>query len=193
MLIGISIHYTSIIPLIVFLLVVKIADKIKAKYIFILLLVSVLMSIFDFIKVFAILFENTRYSFYFSNQRIPVNFIKIIALNSLSLFILFYFDKIKNAYPYQKYLLVLYFLSVVIINILAPLDDLSRIYTYFRIFEIIVVTDLIFLQTKRIRIFLFSFFYVFYFSTFLIALKKDYDIQNNTKSKFTPYKSIFES
>ena len=193
MLVGISIHNTCIIPLIVFPFVVKIADKIKVKHLFVLLIVSLIMATFDFVRFFAILFENTRYSFYFSDQRIPVNFIKIIVLNFVAIFVLVYFDKLKIVYPYQKYLSVLYFLSVVSINILSPLDDLSRIYTYFRIFEIVVVADLIFLETNRKRIFLFSFFYLLYFGAFLNGIKKDFESKNRDMPQYIPYNNILWS
>ena len=131
-----------------------------------------------------------RYSYYFSNQQIQVSLIKIIILNSVGVFILFYFDKLKKVYPYQKYLLILYFSSLVSINLFSPLNDLSRIYIYFRIFEIIVVADLIFLENNRKRIFLFSFFFIMYFGTFLNALKTDFEIKNAKMPKFIPYKNI---
>jgi len=194
MLIGISIHNTCLIPLIAFIFVFKFVDEIKKKHLLILLIVSFFMAMLDCVRIFAAFFENTRYAFYFSNEQIPVNFFKIIILNCLSLLILFfYYDKLKIVSTYQKYLLVLYFLSVVLINILSPFNDLSRIYTYFRVFEIIIVTDLIFLETNRKRVFLFSFFSFFYLSTFLIALKKDSEIQSQNRPKFTPYNNILWS
>lgn len=190
MFIGLSIHRTCLIPFVVFLFVTQLGDKIKAIHLFIALIVSLILSKLKFYSIFGTLFKNVRYGYYFSNQQIPVSFIKLIILNGIAIFILFYFDKLKKAYSYQKYLLVLYFFSVVSINLFSFVNDLSRIYLYFRIFEIIVVADFIFLKTNRKRIFLFSFFYIMYFGAFLNGLKTDFEIPYEKMPKYIPYKNL---
>lgn len=190
MLVGFSIHRTCLIAFLVFLFTYRFADKIKIVHLVIALITSFILSKLNFHYLFSGFFKDMRYSYYFSNQQIPVNFIKIIILNGVGIFVLFYFDKLKKVYPYQKYLLVLYFFSLVSVNLLSTLNDLSRIYTYFRIFEIIVVTDLIFLENNRKKIFLFSFFFVMYFGTFINGLKTDYKVQDPNMPKFIPYKNL---
>ncbi len=190
MLIGVSIHRTCLIAFLVFLFTYRFADKIKIVHLVFALMTSLILSKLNFHYLFSGFFKDLRYSYYFSNQQISVNFIKIIILNGVGLFILFYFDKLKKAYPYQKYLFVLYFFSLVSVNLFSTLNDLSRIYTYFRIFEIIVVVDLIFLENNRKRVFLFSFFFMMYFGTFLNGLKTDFEIQNTNMPKYIPYKNL---
>lgn len=192
MFIGISIHNSCLIPFVVFLLIATFIDTIKIKHLIFLLIISLILSMFDFIRIFSVLFKETRYAFYFSNQRIPVNNLKLIILNCVSIFVLFHFDKLKETYAYQKYILILYVFSVVLINVFSPLNELSRIYIYFRIFEIIVVADLIFLASNQKRILFFSFFFVLYFGSFLNALKKDFESRENM-CKFIPYNNILWS
>lgn len=193
MLIGISIHNSCLISFVVFFLVFRYGDTIKINYLYALLIVSFLLSRFDFLEIFRGLFEDTRYLYYFSYHGMQVDVLKIIIMNLEGILILFYFQKLKNKYPYQQYVLVLYCFSIVFVNLFSKNYDLTRISTYFRIFEIIVLADLIFLETSRRRIALFSFFYVLYFGAFLNGIKKDFEIQNKNMPKFIPYKNILWS
>lgn len=187
MIVGVSIHYSAVLPFLLFLIVFKYADKINVWYIAIMLIASFLLSKLSFIQIFDFLFENTRYSYYFSQHRVPVNIYKIIVLNIVAFFVLFHFEKMKNRYPYQKYIILLYFFSVIFMNLFSALADMARIAYYFRIFEIIVIADLIFLGAKERRVWLFIGFYIYYFSAFIYTLKGDLEMER--KSKLTPYKT----
>ena len=191
MFIGISIHNTCLIPFVVFIFIFRYIDKIKVNHMCILLIGTFVLSTLNFVEVFSILFDKTRYEYYFSNKRIPVNIFKLIVLNIVCFFTLYYYQKYRIKNLYKQYFLVLYVISIAFINILSSSIDLSRIYTYFRIFEIIVVADLIFSETNRKRICLFSFFYILYFTAFLNGLKIDSKIPYENIPKFIPYRSIF--
>lgn len=188
MLAGIAIHNTAIIPFLVFPLVLKFADRVNLPIIVVLLFVSFLISKLHFIQNFYFLFENTRYSYYFSPARVPVNMYKLIVLNLVALFGLFHFEKMIDAYPNQKYIMLLYFFSVLFINLFSTLDEMTRIAYYFRIFEIIVISDLIFLYAKRKKTLLLMAFYLYYFSAYLYTLNGDLKIENS--SKLIPYKTF---
>lgn len=193
MLFGVSIHKSCFIPFILFYLVFKFADRIKVVHMYGLIICSFLLSRFDFVQVFKILFEKSRYLYYFSNPDLQVDFFKIVIMNLEGIFFLYYFQKLKNKYPYQKYILILYCFSIIFTNFFCKNSDMSRIATYFRIFEIVVLADLIFLENNRKRIVVFLFFYGLYFSAFLIGLKKDSEIQNKDMPRFIPYKNILWS
>lgn len=188
MLIGLAIHNTAIIPFLFFVLVFKFADRINVRIIVAMLIVSFFISKLNLFQDFYFLFDNTRYSYYFSLDREPVNIYKIIVLNLVAFFVLFHFEKMIDKYPYQKYIMLLYFLSVVFLNLFSTLDEIARITYYFRIFEIIVISDLIFLYSNRKKILLHIGFYMYYFSAYLYTLNGDLKIEN--RSKLIPYKTF---
>ncbi len=193
MFLGVSIHRSCLIPFFVFLFVFKFYDKFKTTHLLGLIIGSFILSRFDFIQIFRILFENNRYLYYFSNKEQQVELIKLIIINLEGIFILFYFQYVKEKRFYDKHLLIIYCFSIVFVNLCSKNSDSTRIATYFRIFEIIVLTKLIFLESGRKRSIIFLFFYALYFSAFLVGLKKDFDRQNINMPKFIPYKNILWS
>ncbi|WP_163407798.1 EpsG family protein [Flavobacterium ajazii] len=190
MFIGISIHNSCLIAFFVFFFVFKYGYKVRVNHLYGLLIISFLLSRLDFFQIFRALFEKTRYIHYFSNEAIPTDFLKIIIMNLQGILILFYFQQLKNKYSYQQYLIVLYCFSIVFVNFFSKSNDLIRFSNYFRIFEIIIIGDLIFLEKNRKRLLFFVCFYGLYLGAFFNALKKDFDLPSSNTPKFVPYKSI---
>lgn len=191
MLLGLSIHYSSILALFVFVIVYKYAEQIRVKHIASLLIFSLVLSYFDFMQIFEFLFKKTRYSYYYESPQMRVSIAKTIVLNSVAFFVLFHFNRMKEKYPYQKYILVLYFCSVLFMNLFNTFANVERLTYFFKIFEIIVVADLIFLMVKEKRVWLFSCFFVYYLSSFVYTLNKDFEIKSS--SKLIPYQTFFLS
>lgn len=185
---GVSLHITVIIPFVLFFLVYRFADKIKVSHILILLIGSLLFSQLGLVHYFSSFFKDSRYIAYFTTMKIPVNPLKLIILNGMAIFMLFYFEEMKRKYSNQKYLMALFFLSVIITNFFSLYGDLTRIAFYFKIFEILVIADFIFIRTKEIRVWLFSGFMIYYVSIFVYTLKMDLD--KDYKYKMIPYKNI---
>lgn len=188
MLLAISIHYSAIISFLVFWFVFRYADKFNERNIIVMLFVSFLISKINTIQFFYFLFEKTRYAYYFSQERTPVNSYKIIILNFVALFVLFHFKKLKEKYPYHQYLLPLYFFSVLFINLFSVFADMARLVLYFRVFEIIIIADLIFLSVKKRRLWLVTGFYVYYFAAFAYTLRGD--LEKSSINKLIPYKTF---
>ena len=188
MLLGLSIHNSTILALLIFLIVYKYADKITAKHIGFLLIFSLVLSYFDFMQIFEFVVQKTRYSYYYESPRIRVSIAKTLVLNSIAFFVLFYFNKMKEKYPYQKYILILYFCSVLFMNLFNTFANVERLTYFFKIFEIIVVADLIFLMVKENRVWLFSCFFVYYLSSFAHTLNRDLEIKSS--SKLIPYQTF---
>jgi hypothetical protein len=188
MIFGISIHYTAVVPLFVFILVYKYADQIHSKHVVILLFGSLILSQLNFIQVFEIFFNDTRYSYYFDSPRDHVSLFKTLVLNSIALFVLCYFDKMKAKYPNQKYILLLYFCSVIFMNLFNTFSNIERITYFFKIFEIIVIADLIYLGSKNRKLLLTSCFYIYYVSSFMHTL--DTDLHFKSSSKLIPYQTF---
>lgn len=188
MFLGISIHYSAILPLLVFILVYKLASQINSKHIALMLLGSLVLSQLNFIQIFEFLFKNTRYIYYFDSPRVNVSLFKTLVLNGVALFVLFHFEKMKNKYPIQKYIMVLYFCSVIFMNLFNTFANIERLTYFFKIFEIIVIADLIYLGAKERKQWLLSCFYIYYLSAFIHTLNKD--IQIKSTSKLIPYQTF---
>ena len=188
--VGISIHYTAIVPFFVFFIVYKYADKIKTFHLLVSLVFTLVLSQLHWVSFFAGFFEKSRYLFYFSNGRTSVNIYKIIVLNMLAVFLLFYFKKIKEAYPNQKYVFILFFVSILITNLLAKANHLNRFSHYFTIFQVVVFADLIFFELKKKRFVMFAGLYIYGVSLFLYTIKADYNL-NKQDTKYIPYDSVF--
>jgi hypothetical protein len=157
---------------------------------YVILGLSIVISQIHWIQSLAILFENSRYAYYFSGKILQVSIFKILALNTVAVFVLFHATKMKEVYVYQKYFLILFVLSVIVTNILASRIDLTRLAYYFKIFEVIVIADLIVLGTNKRRNWLFVLFYLYYFAAFMNSLKVDLE-KTKLGTKFTPYSNLF--
>jgi hypothetical protein len=168
--------------------VYKYADQIHSKHVVILLFGSLILSQLNFIQVFEIFFNDTRYSYYFDSPRDHVSLFKTLVLNSIALFVLCYFDKMKAKYPNQKYILLLYFCSVIFMNLFNTFSNIERITYFFKIFEIIVIADLIYLGSKNRKLLLTSCFYIYYVSSFMHTL--DTDLHFKSSSKLIPYQTF---
>lgn len=190
MFVGISIHYTAIVPFLVFIAVYKYGDKIKTVHLAAMLFFSLVLSQFQWFPFFSNFFDNTRYLYYFSENNSADNIPKIIVLNGLGIFLLLYFEKMKAVYPVQKYFIILCLISIMVTNVFAKVNQLDRFSHYFTIFEIVVFADLIFLELKNRRVVLLVGFYIYGVSLFLHTIKTDYNI-NDQGTKYIPYDSIF--
>jgi transmembrane protein EpsG len=189
MLIGLLIHNSCLLPFVLFTLVFLFESKIKVLHLYFLLVLSMIISQINYLSFFKPFFEHSRYVYYFSNLDNPVSLLKLFALNGVCIFVLLHYDKMKETYFYQKYFLIFMVFSVVFTNVFAFQIHLTRFSYFFKIFETIVIADLIYLGSKQRKLFLVSVFYVYYFGAFMYSLKVDKD---NIKegSRFTPYNNI---
>ena len=188
--IGISIHYTAVVPFFVFLLVYKLADYIKTIHLIILLVLSLILSQLHWFSVFNPFFVDTHYIYYFHTEQLPINIFKVLVRNSVAVFLLFYYYRMKTNYPNQKYFIVLSFLSIIIVNIFDKYLGLTRVAHYFTIFQILFFADVLFLEYKRRRQLLFVCIYGYGLGLFVNALRVD--CQTDLKGlNYIPYNSVF--
>lgn len=190
MLLGVSIHYSCLIPFIVFIIVYLFEAQIKFKYLYIVLSMSFILSQFGIINLLSLLFKNSHYSFYVSNTfAVPVPILKLLAFNSVGVFVICYYGRNGYKYDSQKYFLILYITSIIILNLFSESTELTRLYIYFRIFEILLVAEIIHQSLRKRKYVLMIFICCFYILPFFRALKIDYE--NAPKNlKLIPYKSI---
>ena len=188
--IAMSIHVTAIIPFVVFILVFLLADKITIVYLIIALFLSLALSQIQWFQFFSNWFSGTRYSYYFSSEIPPSSTIKLIVLNGLAVFLLFFYNKMKSVYPFHNYIMLLCLISVFITNVFASVNDFTRFAYYFYIFQIVVFADLVFLEIKYKRVLLFTALFSYGIASFFYTLIMDSKI-NSQNTKYIPYNSVF--
>ena len=191
MFLGISIHYSCLIPFAIFLIIFKWGEFIKIRYMCILMVISFFISQIGIIHLLSFFFKDSHYFFYVSNEfAVPVPLMKLIVLNLMALIVLWYYENFGFQFSNQKYLLLIYISSIVFVNIFSESTELTRIYIYFRIFEILLVSEIIYSALLNKRFWLISFICCFYAFPFFRAIKIDSEKQKNEKLRLIPYKSL---
>jgi hypothetical protein len=188
---GILIHYSCLIPCVVFLIVFKWSEYIKIRYLYVLIGISFVISQIGVIHLLSLLFKNSHYLFYVSDKyAVPVPFFKLIVLNFMGLIVLWYYEKFGFQFLHQKSLLLAYLFSIIFVNMFSESTELTRIYIYFRIFEILLVSEIIFYALLNKKFWLISFISCFYILPFFRAIKIDGEKQIYQELKLVPYKSL---
>jgi hypothetical protein len=191
MFIGVSFHYTCLIPFVVFLLVFKFGETVNWKYMYVLLGLTFILSRFGVIYLLSVLLKNSHYLYYVSNDdSYAVPLLKLIVFNSFVLGIMLFFNKYGFENQKQKYFLILCVISICILNLFSESIELTRIYVYFRIFEICLVSDIVYKLLKNRQIWLVGIIALFYVLPFFMALNPDTVNPELDNFKLVPYRSI---
>jgi hypothetical protein len=190
MFIGISIHYSCIIPLLVFLLVFKWGNLIKIRNLYVFMCLSFIIGQIGIIQWLSIFFKNSHYLYYVSSKYSnAVPLLKLLAMNAMGCLVIYYYSKFGFRNSNQKYFLLLYVCSILFLNVFSESTELTRIYIYFRFFEILLVAEIIYNTSGKKRFYLVVFLSFFYLFPFFRAVKIDYEKAPEIL-KMTPYKSL---
>lgn len=187
MLLAFSIHYSVAIVFFTHLVVWQYASKVKYSFYYFSILFSLIflkIDIEDLVYFFA---KGARYEFYQSGE--SVSFLKILILNSLALVYVYFSPKIIHKSKYNIYIVALVVMNVVYLNVFSSVIALSRIAYYFKIFEIVLVAQLLFIFDKKIRVLVLLLLVIFYSIQFLGALKVDM-AETRTENNLIPYKNV---
>lgn len=190
MILGISLHYTCLIPLIVFFLVYTWGDFINKNHLYVLMGISFIISQIGLIHWLSLLLESSHYLFYVSLESVvAVPLLKLLVINVMGILVVNFFYKKGFQNLNQRYLLLLYVSSILFLNLFSESRELTRIYIYFRIFEIILVADIIRYSLINKRKLLIFFVCCFYMLPYFRAINFDSKSVEN-KFKFIPYRSL---
>lgn len=190
MFVGVSIHYSCIFPFVVFLIVFKWGELMQSKYLYILMGFTFILSQIGIIHWLSMFLKTSHYLFYVSSEfSKTVPFLKLLVMNTMGFLVISYYNKNGFRYPDQKYLLLLYVCSILFLNLFSESTELTRLYIYFRIFEIILVAEIIYAIMKNKRFWLLGCLCCFYFFPFFRAINIDYE-RGPENLKLIPYKSI---
>lgn len=190
MMLAISFHYSCIIPFVVFIIVYIYANSIKKWHLYFLMGISFLISQIGIIYWISLFLKGSHYYYYFSSQAIPVPLLKLVVINIMGYIIINYYEQKGFRDNFQKYLIILYVCSIFFLNIFSESMELTRIYIYFRIFEIILVAEIIEYALLNKKKLLIGFMCCFYVLPFFRSLKLDSESTLKEELKFIPYKSL---
>lgn len=188
MLLAFSIHYSVAIVFFTHLVVWQYAPKVKYKFYYFLIFFSLLFLKFNIGNLVYYFAQGARYEFYQSGE--SVSLLKIFILNFLALLYVYFSPRIIDKSKYNIYIVAFIVMNVVYLNIFSSVIALSRIAYYFKIFEIVLVAQLLFVFDKKIRVLALLFLVAFYSILFLGALKVDM-AETRTENNLIPYKNVF--
>jgi hypothetical protein len=190
MFLGVSIHYSCLIPFLVFLIVYKWGFFVKSYHLYLLMGVTFIIGQVGIIHWLSLFFKDSHYLYYVSNKfAVVVPLLKLLVINAMCFLVINYYNKYGFQYPNQKYLLVLYVCSILFLNLFSESRELTRLYIYFRIFEIILVAEIIYATLKNKRFWFIGFVCCFYLLPYFRAITIDYE-RGPKNLKLIPYKSI---
>lgn len=188
MILAFSIHYSVAIVFFTHLIVWRYAPKVKYSFYYFLILFSLLFLKFNIGNLVYYFAQGARYEFYQSGE--SVSFLKIFVLNLLALVYVYFSPKIIDKSKYNIYIVALVVMNVVYLNVFSSVIALSRIAYYFKIFEIVLVAQLLFVFDKKVRVLVLLLLVAFYSTLFLGALKVDM-AETRTENNLIPYKNVF--
>lgn len=132
---------------------------------------------------------NSKFSVYLEYGDAGTNLFKLIVLNISVLPYLFFYKRFNEL---ERSLLILVVFGLVLLNIFSNIGAITRISYYFKIFEIVLLSNVVsFFKKGWSRIIFCAILFVYFFSMFYSSLYFDYT-EVNEYPKLTPYKTIFE-
>lgn len=194
MFLGFSIHYTCIIPFVLFAIVKFYCPVIKLKHLLLFMFITFVISQIGIIHLFSLLLGSNHFSYYVSKEfSVSVPILKLLALNFIAFIVIVYYILYDFKTDIDKFFLVLYILAISLLNLFSESIGLTRIYIYFRIFEILVIGELfkVAFQKKKyilLTVFVFGYYVVPFFKTII------YEFENGSNGcRLIPYKNIIWS
>ncbi|KAA6352594.1 Transmembrane protein EpsG [termite gut metagenome] len=183
-----SFHYSSLFAIPFFLVSLKV-KKMKYWIYYLVIIASIFLSKINFIPmIFEKVLGSTSYLTYAAYDDGGISFSKILILNIFILIILFFYKRMSDIDKTMFFFLVL---AVSIVTIFGSIGAVTRFSYYFRIFEIILISDVIYLlKSKYNKLILLVFVLGYYGIMFFHAIS--YDLKLEYFPKMTPYQTMFE-
>ncbi len=190
MAVAVSFHYSALVPLVVFLVVYQWGNRIAPQHLYWLLAVTFCIGQLGVIALLSGLLEGSHYHFYVAQQfAVPVPFLKLAIFNTMGILVIFFYNQKGFPVPNRNPVLVLYIVGIGFLNAFAESSDLTRLYIYFRIFEIILMADIMYWLLAKKRHVLLGLVCCFYILPYFRAIKMDYET-GPEGLKMIPYKSL---
>jgi hypothetical protein len=183
-----SFHYTVLLTIPFFLISLKVASMKRWMY-FVMIIGSIVLSQINIsLFIFQKILGSTGYIAYATFNDGGASLLKIVILNIIAVFFLFFYDKMTD---HEKTMCFFAILSITIVTTFGSIGAVTRFAYYFKIFEIILVSNIIFLLKSKInRSVLLIFIMGYYCAIFVNAIS--FDMSRDYSPKLTPYKTMFQ-
>ncbi|MCB2357869.1 EpsG family protein [Clostridium estertheticum] len=180
-------HYSAGLVLVVIVLVHKI--KMSSKFIWFILISSLFIGSSGILNKVLADIANGGYMNYF-NDNVEANLFKLFVTNIFMMYILYYRNEIVEFRNINVYYIKMIVVGTVILNLFSTIPFVIRFGYYFKIYEIIVIPDFLYMKRKKAITIMFM---VFYISTFVYCLFIDINGASSRGglSNLIPYKTIF--
>jgi hypothetical protein len=187
-LLAANFHYTALFTIPFFLISLKAASMKHWMYVVMIIGSIILSQINLSLFIFQKILGYTGYVAYAMYSDGGASLLKIIVLNVIAVFFLLFYNKMTDC---EKTMYFFTILSITIVTIFGSIGAVTRFAYYFKIFEIILVSNTIFLLKSKInRSILLMFIMGYYFAIFINAIS--FDMSRDYSPKLTPYKTMFQ-
>lgn len=139
--------------------------------------------------VVGVILGNSKFAAYMEYQDAGTSLVKLIVLNVSIIPYLIFYDRMDKM---NRSLLVLLVFGLMLTNIFANVGAITRIAYYFKIFEIVLLGNLlIYFKAGLNRVLMCLLIFCYFFIMFYTSLSFDYN-EVSEYPRLTPYKTIFE-
>ncbi|MFR1361650.1 EpsG family protein [Alistipes ihumii] len=182
-------HYSSLLVLPFFLLAPKLQGKAK-WLIWIGIPLSLILYKLNFIDtVITALLGSSRFVVYAEYEDAGASFVKLLVLNLSVVVYLFFYKKMDKQ---NRSMLALAVIGLLLLNTCASVGAITRISYYFKIFEIVLLANIVsYFRASLNRVVACTCIFIYFFAMFYSALYRDYTAVD-TYPKMTPYQTIWE-
>lgn len=181
-------HYTVLVALPFFYIAKKITRSAKI-YIIIGIPFSLFLSKINIIPtLIELILGDTKFIAYANFNDDGTSFSKLLILNLVFIAYLLFYKKLN---PLNKTLLVIVSTGLMLTNICADVAAITRIGYYFKIFDCVLIANIIkFIKNPYARVGVVIFIFLYFYTLFLNALNVDLNL--TYYPKLTPYKTFFD-
>ena len=187
MIIAVAFHYTAVILGLFHWLSLKYAKKLNTLHYLCAIGFSLLIAKLNIVNIISILFVGSKYAVYSGGE--SVSFVKLLVLNSFLILMVLFSDRYISKNENNSHYLFFTAIGIIMVNCFSSIIVITRMAYYFRIFEIILIAEFIYLFTKKTRLMVLAAVYLFYFGIFYSSLNNDINaVQDGPK--LIPYKNV---
>lgn len=182
-------HYSSVLVIPFMLLAPRLSNRVKLM-ICIGVPTSLILYQINFIDIFiSAILGGSKFIVYTEYEDGGASLIKLLVLNVCMLFYLLFYKRMDN---FNRSLLALAVMGLLLLNACASVGAITRISYYFKVFEIVIVANIIsYIRNPINRYCAYVGIFIYFFVMFCSSLYNDYT-KVTTYPKMTPYQSIYD-
>ena len=184
---GVLFHYSSLLIIPFFFLATKLENRARVLLLTGLPLSLLLAKLNILNVILTAVLGNSKFGVYIGASD-ETNFIKLLVLNVSVIPYLFFYERLDKL---NRTLLILIIFGLILFNVFANVTAISRITYYFKVFEVVLLANLVsFFKRGWSQAIVCICIFIYFFVMFYASLSYDYSSVVEYP-KMTPYKTIF--